>query len=61
MSGDKKPKLLKAELEKRLDLLQETYNDLLLRYKYVVFDLEATRRELVEEREKNSGKGKEKE
>lgn len=55
----------KAELERKLTVMHEAYNDLLLRYKYVTFDLEATRRELAAARgddggkkEKGEGKGK---
>jgi hypothetical protein len=55
-----KQRATKVDLEKKLAILQETFNDLLFRFKYLVFDLEATRRELKAEREK-SGKGKEKE
>jgi hypothetical protein len=52
-----KQKVTKAELEKKFAILQETFNDLLFRFKYLVFDLEATRRELKTERGGN-GKGK---
>lgn len=38
-------KLRRSDLEKWFLILQESYNDLMIRYKYTLLDLEATRRE----------------
>ncbi|MGB4204385.1 MAG: hypothetical protein WBJ84_02065 [Bacteroidales bacterium] len=35
----------RSDLEKWFLILQESYNDLMIRYKYTLLDLEATRRE----------------
>lgn len=48
-------KLRRSDLEKWFLILQESYNDLMIRYKYTLLDLEATRREQAGEAKEKRG------